>query len=185
MSDAGLIPPRYKNAATEVGEVLRWCEDVLAGRHARLLLLGPTFSGKTYTGFAALRRLLAADYPARRVAVYAHDLVDRYEPSLITNGPPVLFVDDLTFYVTLRHHISSLPDAEVDEPYDQAVIAVQAASLANATTQLAFHTADSWIATASSREHLVEVVGDQVTTQLLASTYVVDLPARPVPKFTS
>lgn len=52
-------PPRYADAATDLDQIYRWALAVLDDPRAApsLLLAGPTGTGKTHTGYAALRLL--------------------------------------------------------------------------------------------------------------------------------
>ena len=179
MAAEQLIPPRYADVTTTVEAAIRWCDGILAGHHMRLLIIGPHWSGKTHTAYAALRRLLGAGYPAQDIAAYAsYDLTREYDPARITHGPPVLFIDDLTHYPDGRHGVTS---AAVDEPDLQAVLAVREASLADAARRLTGHTSGSWIACASSRDRLEEAAGADIKDQLLVMADVADLPPRPLP----
>lgn len=54
------IPPRFAGAATSLAEVRQWSDAVLSGAAARLVVLGPIWSGKTHTAYAAVGQLLRA-----------------------------------------------------------------------------------------------------------------------------
>lgn len=85
-----LIPARFTDAETDLPQIHEWCDVVLRGVPARLLLVGPIFSGKIHAAYAALRRLLQAGYPDQHIAVLdASDIVlsGTYEPAQIDQAP--------------------------------------------------------------------------------------------------
>ncbi|MCQ0012640.1 hypothetical protein [Actinomadura madurae] len=99
------IPPRFAGAATSLAEVRQWSDAVLSGAAARLVVLGPIWSGKTHTAYAAVGQLLRAGYPLEQIVVHqAHGLAigGKYEPALIDSGPPVIVLDDVTGEVDNR-----------------------------------------------------------------------------------
>lgn len=104
------VPPRYADAATDLDEVYAWALAVLDNPHTApsLLLAGPTGTGKTHTGYAALRllsesRRSTVTWRAASTAVFFGDqrprpgqsnhdsegMFERYAKA------PVLLLDDL------------------------------------------------------------------------------------------
>ncbi|MEU5958280.1 hypothetical protein [Streptomyces sp. NPDC047525] len=97
-----VVPSLFSTAETDHPAIAQWCSTVLAGDTARLLLLGPHWSGKSHTAYAALRRLLAAGYREESITVFqAADFRGSYEPSMIENSTAVTVIDDLTLSVNL------------------------------------------------------------------------------------
>jgi hypothetical protein len=108
-----LVPQKYANAETSEPGFANWAGEILAGRRARVLALGPTWSGKTHNAYAALRRLLAGGYPADGIAMYkALSLGRVYVPPLIHDGPSVIVLDDITIAVDINERVTdpSVPD---------------------------------------------------------------------------
>ncbi|TDC42074.1 ATP-binding protein [Micromonospora sp. KC213] len=172
-----LIPARYSDAETSLPEVDRWCSAILAGSRARLLLLGPCMSGKTHTAYAALRRLLAAGYPPASLGVYrAYEMARDYNPQLIEQAPPVIFLDDLT---DRSDNVAGVKNLEPDEPEIQALMAMHQGAVVDAAERLAGRAGTSWIACASNRERLAADLGEDVAVKLLAVADVVELSPRP------
>ena len=54
--------------ATSEPLIVEWVATILGGGHARLLMHGRTFCGKTHNAYAAGRRLLLAGYPTDQIA---------------------------------------------------------------------------------------------------------------------
>ena len=128
-----LIPPRFAEAQITEPLVEDWVTTVLAGGHARLLILGPTFCGKTHQAYAAARRLLLAGYQADQIAFYkALDLSRAYRPGLIDDGPQVVILDDATIAIDITEGIG-VPLA-LDPPDIQAMLAARDAAIADAPT---------------------------------------------------
>ncbi|GIJ29806.1 hypothetical protein Vqi01_49680 [Micromonospora qiuiae] len=172
-----LIPARFSDAETYLPEVDRWCTAVLSGARSRLLLLGPFMSGKTHNAYAALRRLLAAGYPPSNLVAYqAYEMARDYDPRLIEQGPPVIFLDNLT---DRSDNVAGVGNLQPDEPDIQALMAVHQGAVADAAERLAGRAGSSWIACASTRERLVADLGENVAAKLLAVADVVELSPRP------
>ncbi|MEV7971482.1 hypothetical protein AB0O34_36660 [Sphaerisporangium sp. NPDC088356] len=177
-----LIPPRFADAESDLPQVEQWCASVLQGESARMLLLGPIFSGKTHTAFAALRRLLSFGYPRHRIAVYSASvggLGENYETEMIDAGPRVIFLDNLTDPVD--NHVGVKVELEVDEPLTQAALALSRAVAVDAADRLASRANTSWICCGSGRDALRTCLGKDVAEKLLAVADVVELPERPRP----
>ncbi|GIJ35011.1 hypothetical protein [Micromonospora sediminimaris] len=171
------IPARFSDAETSLPEIDRWCGAILSGSRARLLLLGPFMSGKTHNAYAALRRLLAAGYPPANLRVYqAYEMARAYDPRLIEQGPPVIFLDNLT---DRSDNVAGTEDIQPDEPDIQALMAVHQGAVIDAAERLAGRAGSSWIACASNRERLAADLGVDVAAKLLAVADVVELPPRP------
>ncbi|MEV4629762.1 hypothetical protein AB0J90_26205 [Micromonospora sp. NPDC049523] len=172
-----LIPANFSDAETSLPEVDHWCRAVLSGSKARLLLLGPFMSGKTHNAYAALRRLLDAGYPPADLGTYrAYEMARDYDPRLIEQGPPVIFLDNLT---DRSDNVAGIENLQPDEPDIQALMAVHQGAVADAAERLAGRARSSWIACASTRERLAVDLGDYVAAKLLAVADVVELPPRP------
>ncbi|MFD3997148.1 hypothetical protein [Streptomyces sp. NPDC058583] len=175
-----VIPALFRDAETDHPAVARWCTAVLAGDTARLLLLGPHWSGKSHTAYAALRRLLTHGYAAADIAVHqAMELRGTYEPSMIENAARVTVIDDVTLAVDLVREATA--PREADSVDVQAMMALEAGALADAVDRLSRLPERSWILVASSVERLVEAVGEETTARLLANTEQAELPPRPRP----
>lgn len=174
------IPALFRDAETDHPAIAQWCTTILGGDTARLLLLGPHWSGKSHTAYAALRRLLAAGYPAADITVHqAMELKGTYEPGMIDNAPKVTVIDDVTVSVDLVRE-ATVP-LETDSADIQALMAVEAGALADAVDRLSRLPGRSWILVASSVERLVETVGAETTARLLATAEQAELPPRPRP----
>jgi hypothetical protein len=147
-----------------------------------MLVLGPIFSGKTHTAYAALNRLMQSGYPAHRIAVHSASvggLGQDYEPEMIDAGPRVIFLDNLTDPVDNR--VGVKVEMEVDEPLTQSALALARAAAVDAADRLAARANTSWICCASGREQLAQSLGADVATKLLAVAELVELPERPRP----
>ncbi|MET9110830.1 hypothetical protein [Streptomyces zhihengii] len=175
-----VIPARFRDAATDHPAIAQWCATAMAGHPARLLLLGPHWSGKSHTAYAALRRLLAAGYPAADITVHqALELRGTYEPGMIENAAGVTVIDDVTVSVDLVRE-ATVPQ-ETDSVDVQAMMALEAGALADAVDRVSRLPGRSWILVASSVERLVETVGEETTERLLAIAEQAELPPRPRP----
>uniref|UniRef100_UPI002F91BD33 hypothetical protein n=1 Tax=Streptomyces virginiae TaxID=1961 RepID=UPI002F91BD33 len=175
-----VIPALFCDAETDHPAVAQWCTAVLAGDTARLLLLGLHWSGKSHTAYAALRRLLAAGFPAADIAVHrALEIKGAYEPGVIDNVARVTVIDDVTVSVDLVREATVLREADSVEV--QAMMALEAGALADAVDRLSRLSGRSWILVASSVERLVETVGEETTERLLAIAVQAELPPRPRP----
>ncbi|MFE3584135.1 hypothetical protein [Streptomyces vinaceus] len=174
---SNVVPPRYSAAESDHPAVDRWCSTVLTGTAARLLLLGPSWSGKSHTAYAAIRRLVNAGYGADRIAVTdAFEVARAYDVPLRAE---VVMVDDVTISVDLRREAKG--PRPLDPPEAQAALALQAAGLSEAVTQLVRRPNQSWILIGSTEERLVETLGKETTAEILRVADVADLPARPKP----
>lgn len=82
-----VAPPLFSDAETDHPAVAQWCSTILAGDTARLLLLGPHWSGKSHAAFAGLRAVSSlAGYREENSAVHrAYDLRRSYEHDVIEN----------------------------------------------------------------------------------------------------
>ncbi|HWU09897.1 MAG TPA: hypothetical protein VN520_26585 [Streptomyces sp.] len=175
-----VIPARFRDAETDHPAIAQWCTTILTGDTARLLLLGPHWSGKSHTAYAALRRLLAAGYPAADITVHqAMELKGTYEPGMIENAPRVTVIDDVTVSVDLVRE-ATVP-LETDSADIQALMAVEAGALTDAVDRLSRLPGRSWILVASSVERLLETVGEETTERLLATAEQAELSPRPRP----
>jgi hypothetical protein len=175
---AGLVPSRFADAEITEPVVADWVTAVLAGGHARLLLLGPIFCGKSHHAYAAVRRLLLAGYQADQIAFHkALDLGRTYRPVLIDDGPPVIILDDVTIAVDINQGVS-VPLVP-DRPDVQAVMAVQDAAIADAARRLATRPNTSWIICASGIAQMNKTVGQDTTDVITTLADVVVLPERP------
>ncbi|MFB7398432.1 hypothetical protein [Streptomyces sp. NPDC056191] len=176
-----VIPALFRDAETNHPAVAQWCTAVLAGDTARLLLLGPHWSGKSHTAYAALRRLLTHGYAAADIAVHqAMELRGTYEPSMIEDAARVTVIDDVTLAVDLVREATA--PREADSVDVQAMMALEAGALADAVDRLSQLPERSWILVVSSVERLVETVGEETTARLLANTEQAELPPRPRPR---
>jgi hypothetical protein len=175
-----VIPLHFRDAETDHPSVARWCAAVLGGDTARLLLLGPRWSGKSHTAYAALRRLLAAGYREEDISAHrAGDLQERYEPGLIEGTTAVTVIDDVTLSVDLVRE-ATLPLRP--DPVDvQAMMAIEAGALADAIDRLSRVPHRSWILVVSSVDCLVEAVGQETTDRLVAIAEQAQLAQRPLP----
>lgn len=183
MAHPDVIPALFRDAETDHPAIEQWCTTVLAGAPARLLILGPHWSGKTYAAFAALRRLLAAGYPSQDITVHgASDLKARHDPRVIENTTAVTMIDDVTVSVdTVREAKRPLAPDSVDV---QAMMALEAGALAEAIAALAVLPNRSWILIASTPEILAEAVGEQTAARILAVADTLELTQRPLPKLS-
>lgn len=178
---ADLVPPRFADAETTEHLVTEWTGAVLDGGHARLLLLGPTFCGKSHNAYAAVRRLLLAGYPADQIAYHkALDLSRTYQPGLIDDGPPVIILDDATISADLREGIAR--PLEPDRPDVEAMMAVGHAAIADAASRLATRPNISWIICASGIEQMSTVLGPDTTHVITTLADILTLPRRPLPR---
>lgn len=175
-----LIPPHFRNAETDHPAIGRWCSTILAGNTARLLLLGPHWSGKSHTAYAALHRLLAAGYREENITVHqALDLKASYEPRMIEDTTPVTVIDDLTVTVDL---VREAKDPREPDPAEvQALMALQAGALADAVARLNLLPARSWILIASNLDNLIETVGQETADSIVAVAEQAELAPRPRP----
>ncbi|WDN55870.1 hypothetical protein [Streptomyces clavuligerus] len=174
-----VIPPLFSDAETGHPAIAQWCSTILAGDTARLLLLGPHWSGKTHTAYAALRRLLAAGFRDENITVYqAQDLAAGYEPSTIENTTTVTVIDDLTLSVDLVREAAPRPP---DSAEVQAMMALKAGALADATARLSLLPRRSWLLVASNLDCLAAAVGQETADRLVAVAEQAELPARPRP----
>jgi hypothetical protein len=175
-----VVPPLFSDAETDHPAIAQWCSTILGGDTARLLLLGPHWSGKTHTAYAALRRLLAAGYCEENITVHqAHDLGGSYEPSMIENTTAVTVIDDLTLSVDLvREAAVPLNPDSVDV---QAMMALEAGALADAVARLSLLPRRSWLLIASNLDCLVGAVGQETADRLVAVAEQAELAPRPRP----
>ncbi|WP_250402870.1 hypothetical protein [Streptomyces cellostaticus] len=175
-----VVPPLFSDAETDHPAIAQWCSTILAGDTARLLLLGPHWSGKSHAAYAGLRRLLAAGYREENITVHqAHDLGRNYEPSMIENTTAVTVIDDLTLSVDLVREakVPLKPD-----PADvQAMMALEAGALADAVARLSLLPRRSWLLIASNLNCLVEAVGQETAERLVAVAEQAELAPRPRP----
>ena len=175
-----VIPALFREAETDHPAIAQWCSTILAGDTARLLLLGPHWSGKTHTAYAALRRLTAAGYREADITVHqALDLKSTYEPGTIENTTAVTVIDDVTLPVDLVREATQ--PLETDPADVQATMALEAEALADAIARLSLLPRRSWLLIASSTERLSEAVGQQTTDRLLAVADLAELQQRPRP----
>ncbi|WP_331726138.1 hypothetical protein [Streptomyces sp. NBC_00470] len=175
-----LIPRVFRDAETDNPTVLQWCSTVLAGDTARLLIVGPHWSGKSHTAFAALRRLLAAGYGEGNITVHkALELGRHYSPDLIEATSAVTVIDDLTVARDLVRERTA--PAPLDPPETQALMALGDGARADAVARLVALPRRSWILVVSGIEALVETVGQESTDRLLAVADRIDLSPRPRP----
>lgn len=175
-----VVPPLFSDAETDHPAIVQWCSTILAGDTARLLLLGPHWSGKSYTAYAALRRLLAAGYREENITVHqAHELGRSYQPSMIENTTAVTVIDDLTLSVDLVRE-AKVP-LKPDTADVQAMMALEAGALADAVTRLSLLPRRSWLLIVSSIECLVEAVGQETADRLVAVADQAELAPRPRP----
>ncbi|GGU61263.1 hypothetical protein [Streptomyces lavendofoliae] len=176
---SNVVPPRYSDAESDHPAVDRWCSTVRTGAAARLLLLGPSWSGKSHTAYAAIRRLVNAGYGAERIAVTnAFEVARAYD---VPFRADVVMVDDVTISVDLRREAKG--PRPLDPAEAQAALALQTAGLNEAVTQLVRRPNQSWILIGSTEERLVETLGKETTAEILAVADVADLPARPKPSW--
>lgn len=174
MNSGALIPALYRDATTDLPEIDAWCSAVLSGARARLVLLGPVFSGKTHAAFAALRRLLIAGYPVSQIAAHKSiELVHHYQPSSIDDSPPVVLLDDITVRVDFNGAHS-----EPDEPEIQALMAAQQGALVDAAERLVSSNR-SWILCGSTTDGIRATLGAELTDQILAVADITQLQPRP------
>ena len=173
-----VIPAFFCDAETDHPAIAQWCTTVLAGDTARLLLLGPHWSGKSHTAYAALRRLLSAGYPAADITVHqALELKDTYEPGMIEHAARGTVIDDVTVSVDLVREATA--PRETDSADIQALMALEAGALADAVDRLSRLPGRSWIMVASSVQRLVETADEETTDRLLAIAEQAELPPRP------
>ncbi|WAU78307.1 hypothetical protein O1Q96_00200 (plasmid) [Streptomyces sp. Qhu-G9] len=178
------IPLAYQDAVTDHPAIEQWCSTVLAGHSARLLLLGPHWSGKSHAAYAALSRLIAAGYASESITVHqAHDLSRTYQPDMVEYATPVTVVDDLTLSVDLAREPGGPRQADTVEV--QAMMALEAGALAEAVDRLTARPNRSWILIASCAEHLVETVGHETAHRILAVAEQAELPPRARPTLPS
>ncbi|WNI20012.1 hypothetical protein [Actinacidiphila sp. ITFR-21] len=183
MTRPDIVPALFQDAETDHPAIEQWCSTVLSGAPARLLLLGPHWSGKTHTAYAAVRRLLAAGYNSHEITVHgASELKRTYDPRVIANTTAVTVVDDVTVSVDLvREAKGPLAPDSVDV---QAMMALEAGALAEAIASLIVLPNRSWILIAPSPEILAEAVGEQTAARILAVADTVELAQRPLPKLS-
>jgi hypothetical protein len=171
------------NAEIAEPVVADWVTAILAGGQARLLLLGPIFSGKSQHAYAAVRRLLLAGYPEDHIAIHkALELGRTYQPSLIDDGPPVIVLDDVTIAVDINEGVTVSP--ALDQPDVQAMMAVQDAAIADAAYRLATRAKTSWIVCASGIAQMNQTLGEATTAVISTLADVVTLPDRPQANLT-
>ncbi|WP_439681595.1 hypothetical protein [Embleya sp. MST-111070] len=180
MPDSRIVPAMYRTAETDHPAIDRWCSTVLSGQSARLLLLGPHWSGKSHTAYAALRRLLAAGYASENITVHqALDLGRTYEPTLIDNTTAVTLLDDTTLSVDL---VREAKGPLAPDPVDvQAMMALEAGALADAVARLTVLPHRSWMVIASTLQRLAETVGQETTDRIIAVAEQAELLQRPLP----
>ncbi|MEU8545258.1 hypothetical protein AB0C52_35545 [Streptomyces sp. NPDC048717] len=175
-----VVPPLFSDAETDHPAIAQWCSTILAGDTARLLLLGPHWSGKSHAAYAGLRRLLATGYREENITVHqAHELKRSYDPSLIQNTTAVTVIDDLTLSVDLVREakVPLTPD-----PADvQTMMALEAGALADAVARLSMLPRRSWLLIVSSLDCLAEAVGQETADRLIAVAEQAELSARPRP----
>ncbi|WLQ69346.1 hypothetical protein [Streptomyces glycanivorans] len=175
-----VIPALFREAETDDPAIAQWCSTILAGDTARLLLLGPHWSGKTHTAYAALRRLTTAGYREADITVHqALDLKSTYEPGTIENTTAVTVIDDVTLSVDLVREATR--PLQSDPADVQATMALEAGALADAIARLSLLPHRSWLLIASSTERLSEAVGQETTDRLLAVADLAELQQRPRP----
>ncbi|MFJ2217937.1 hypothetical protein ACIQVO_35995 [Streptomyces sp. NPDC101062] len=175
-----VVPPLFSDAETDHPAIAQWCSTILSGDTARLLLLGPHWSGKSHAAYAALRRLLAAGYREENITVHqAHDLGRSYEPSMIEKTASVTVIDDLTLSVDLVRE-AKVP-LQPDTPDVQAMMALEAGALADAVARLSLLPRRSWLLIASNLDCLAEAVGQETADRLGAVAELAELTARPRP----
>jgi hypothetical protein len=175
-----VVPPLFSDAETDHPAIVQWCSTILAGDTARLLLLGPHWSGKSHAAYAGLRRLLASGYREENITVHrAHDLGRSYEPSMIENTTAVTVIDDLTLSVDLVRE-ATVP-LKPDPADVQAMMALEAGALADAVARLSLLPRRSWLLIASNLDCLVEAVGQETAERLVAVAEQAELAPRPRP----
>ncbi|NED35825.1 hypothetical protein [Streptomyces sp. SID8499] len=175
-----VVPPLFSDAETEYPAIAQWCSTILAGDTARLLLLGPHWSGKSHAAYAGLRQLLSAGYREEHVTVHqAHDLGRNYEPSVIENTTAVTVIDDLTLSVDLVREATG--PLKPDPADVQTMMALEAGALADAGARLSLLPRRSWLLIASNLDCLVEAVGQETADRLVAVAEQAELAPRPRP----
>ncbi|MFD0437384.1 hypothetical protein [Streptomyces chartreusis] len=175
-----VVPPLFSDALTDHPAIAQWCSTILAGDTARLLLLGPHWSGKSHAAYAGLRRLLAAGYREEDITVHqAYELKRSYEPSMIENATAVTVIDDLTVSVDLVRE-AKVP-LKPDSADVQAMMALEAGALADAVARLSVLPRRSWLLIASNLDCLVEAVGQETADRLAAVAEQAELAPRPRP----
>lgn len=163
-----------------------WIRQVAVGQPARLLVLGPGWSGKTHTAWAALnalrwkapsrssgfvdrRALASGDYQFEELlapSVIIFDVADYGDPEHLYDW------DGLDDYTPV--------DREVDEPEVQADLALQRANVNDAATRVSFTKGHSLLFTATSASTLQRALGEGVADRILAWPTIA-LPRRPRP----
>ncbi|WP_217231325.1 hypothetical protein [Streptomyces anulatus] len=175
-----VVPPLFNDAETDHPAIAQWCSTILAGDTARLLLMGPHWSGKSHAAYAGLRLLLAAGYGEENITVHqAHDLRSSYEPGAIENTTAVTVIDDLTVSVDLVRE-AKVP-LRPDRADVQALMALEAGALADAVERLSLLPRRSWLLIASSIDCLVETVGQETADRLVAVADQAELEPRSRP----
>ncbi|MDI6101642.1 hypothetical protein QLQ12_23760 [Actinoplanes sp. NEAU-A12] len=179
--DSDVIPSKFLDAEIEHPAAEQWAAEVLSGGHPRLLVLGPSYSGKTYLKWTALRRLLAGGYPPEQVAV--HDRVGAvrggYSPSIIDDGPSVIALDNLTDRIDNMVGVAERYRG-TDEPELQAMMAAADACVSDAVARLARRPNTSWIMCASGVEQLTTLHGEQTAAVVTSLAETVTLQKRPL-----
>ncbi|MGD1220473.1 hypothetical protein AB9Q10_18825 [Streptomyces krungchingensis] len=175
-----VVPPLFSDAETDHPAIAQWCSTILAGDTARLLLLGPHWSGKSHAAYAGLRRLLAAGYREEDITVHqAYELKRSYEPSMIENATAVTVIDDLTVSVDLVREAKA--PLQPDSADVQAMMALEAGALADAVARLSLLPRRSWLLIVSNIDCLVETVGQETADRLVAVAEQAELAPRPRP----
>ena len=179
-------PEEYQRAKSYEPVLHEWMEKVRQGVPARLLVLGPGWSGKSHTAAAALNALLWDTQPLRAGFVDL-DAVARGECSFEDMLDERVVVFDEVDYADPHHqldwdgHASFVAGPTTpDTPDMEAMMERRAANVSDAATRLVFSRDQALLFTATSALTLSRALDEGVVRRILGWP-TIRLPRRPRP----
>lgn len=179
-------PAEYERAQCYEPVLHEWLARVRQGEPARVLILGPGWSGKTYTAWAAFNSLRWAVPPTRAGLVDRDAVADGecvFEDIL---GEPVVVFDEVDYGDPHHHHDWDGLEGYVpgprtlDTPDVEAMMAERASNVSDTATRLVYSRNQALLFTATSPSTLGRALGEGVVHRILEWP-TVRLPRRPRP----
>lgn len=166
-------PAGYERASCYEPVLHEWLGKVKQGEPARVLVLGPGWSGKTYTAWAAVNALLW-DVPPRRAGLVDLDAVAQGRCGLEDLLDQGVVVFDEVDYGDPHHHRDwdgladyvPVPQAR-DTPDVEEMMEERAANVSDTATRLVFSRNQALLFTATSPSTLGRALGEGVVRRIL------------------
>lgn len=169
-----VAPEASVDAAVSDPLLAAWVDLALNGEPAELLILGPSWSGKTYAAWAAYNALAAGSAPPGDVAMVNLPMYgESHNAANDVLARPIIICDPAD-YGDSEYHFDSHGDPDyqpkaraVDEPEIQAMLAVHRGNVNDLVTRLVFSTEHARLLTATSPTGLERALGVGVARTLL------------------